>query len=89
MLQWMRHLVDNYGYEIVVVLVLAEGVGLPLPGETALIKARKFFTEHGPKAVFLARFIVIVRTFAGCLRASRICASVYFSPGMRSARSHG
>jgi membrane protein DedA with SNARE-associated domain len=126
MLHWVRHLIDNYGYAMVVVLVLAEGVGLPLPGETALItaaavaaqshrltivgvmiaafvgaagggvggywigksgglpfltkhgrflgitqhritKARKFFTEHGPKAVFFARFIAILRMFAGLL----------------------
>lgn len=126
MLHWMRDLIDNYGYAMVVVLVLAEGVGLPLPGETALItaaafaaqshrlsivgvilasfvgataggvggywigkagglpfltrhgrfigitkeriaKARKFFTEHGPKAVFIARFIAIVRIFAGII----------------------
>ena len=126
MLHWVRHLIDNYGYAMVVVLVLAEGVGLPLPGETALItaaavaaqshrltivgviiaafvgavgggvggywigksgglpfltkhgrflgitqhritRARKFFTEHGPKAVFFARFIAILRMFAGLL----------------------
>jgi membrane protein DedA with SNARE-associated domain len=126
MLHWVTHLIENYGYAIVVVLVLVEGVGLPLPGETALItaaafsahshrlaiagviiasfvgataggiggywigksgglpfltrhghrvgitkervaKARTFFTEHGPKAVFLARFIAIVRMFAGML----------------------
>jgi membrane protein DedA with SNARE-associated domain len=126
MLHWVRHLIENYGYAIVVVLVLAEGVGLPLPGETALItaaavaaqshrltivgviiasfvgaaaggvggywigktgglrfltthgrwfgitqqritRARTFFTEHGPKAVFLARFIAILRMFAGLL----------------------
>jgi membrane protein DedA with SNARE-associated domain len=126
MLHWVRHLIENYGYAIVVVLVLAEGVGLPLPGETALItaaavaaqshrltivgvliasfvgaagggvggywigktgglhfltkhgrfigitqqritKARKFFTKHGPKAVFFARFIAILRMFAGLL----------------------
>lgn len=126
MLLWISHLIDNYGYAIVVMLVMAEGVGLPLPGETALItaaafsaqshrlsifgviiasfvgataggiggywigrsgglpfltrhgrmigiskkhiaKARKFFTKHGPKAVFLARFIAIVRMFAGLL----------------------
>jgi membrane protein DedA with SNARE-associated domain len=126
MLHWVRHLIDSYGYAIVVALVLAEGIGLPLPGETALItaaafsaqshrlsilgvivasfigattggmggywigrsgglpfltryghrfgismeriaKSRKFFTEHGPKAVFLARFIAIVRMFAGIL----------------------
>jgi membrane protein DedA with SNARE-associated domain len=126
MLHWVAHLIDSYGYAIVVVLVLAEGVGLPLPGETALItaaavaaqshrltivgvilasfvgaagggvggywigksgglhfltkhgrflgiteqridRARKFFTEHGPKAVFFARFIAILRMFAGLL----------------------
>jgi membrane protein DedA with SNARE-associated domain len=126
MLEWMSHLIDNHGYVIVAVLVLAEGVGLPLPGETALItaaafsaqshrisivgviiasfigaagggvggywigrsgglplltrhgrmlgitterieRARTFFAEHGPKAVFLARFIAIVRIFAGLL----------------------
>ena len=123
----IRHLIDHYGYAIVVVLVFAEGVGLPLPGETALItaaafaaqshrlsiigvviasivgataggvrrlldrkrgrtplsasgmagtsgsrreriaNAKKFFTEHGPKAVFAARFIAILRMFAGVL----------------------
>ncbi|MBA2685604.1 MAG: DedA family protein [Gemmatimonadaceae bacterium] len=126
MLHWVKELIDQYGYAIVVVLVMAEGVGLPLPGETALItaaafsaqshrlsivgvilasflgatggglggywigrsgglpfltrhgkhvgitkerigKARKFFTEHGPKAVFAARFIAILRMFAGLL----------------------
>jgi membrane protein DedA with SNARE-associated domain len=126
MLHWVGHLIESYGYVIVVLLVLAEGVGLPLPGETALItaaavaaqshrltlvgviiaafvgaagggvggywigktgglqfltkhgrvlgvtpqriaKARKFFTEHGPKAVFIARFIAILRMFAGVL----------------------
>ena len=39
MLHWVGHLIESYGYAIVVVLVLAEGVGLPLPGETALITA--------------------------------------------------
>jgi membrane protein DedA with SNARE-associated domain len=126
MLHWVTHLIESYGYAIIVVLVMAEGVGLPLPGETALItaaafsaqshrisiigvilasfvgatagglggywigkagglpfltrrghifgitteriaKARKFFTEHGPKAVFIGRFIAIVRIFAGII----------------------
>lgn len=122
----LSHLITDYGYVIVVVLVFAEGVGLPLPGETALVtaaafaaqhhklsivgvvvaafvgatggglggywigrtggltflekhgrflgitkpriaRARKFFTEHGPKTVFAARFIAILRMFAGLL----------------------
>jgi membrane protein DedA with SNARE-associated domain len=124
MLHWVTELIEHYGYGIVVVLVLAEGIGLPLPGETALItaaavaaqshrlsiigvvlasfvgaagggvggywigsagglpfleqhgrvigmtkariaRARRFFTEHGPKAVFFARFVAILRMFAG------------------------
>ena len=124
MLHWVTELIEHYGYWIVVVLVLAEGIGLPLPGETALItaaavaaqshrlsilgvilasfvgavgggvggywigsagglpfleqhgrmigmtneriaRARMFFTEHGPKAVFFARFVAILRIFAG------------------------
>jgi membrane protein DedA with SNARE-associated domain len=126
MLDWVRELIEHYGYAIVVVLVMAEGLGLPLPGETALLTAaafsahsrrlsiigvvlasvvggtagglggywigrkgglpfltrygrhigitperiaqsRKFFTEHGPKAVFAGRFVAIVRFFAGLL----------------------
>lgn len=122
----LSHLIINYGYAMVVALVFAEGVGLPLPGETALLtaaafaaqhnrlsivgvviaaivgaaggglggywigrtgglallerhgryigvtkariaRARKVFTEHGPKAVFAARFIAILRMFAGLL----------------------
>lgn len=122
----LSHLIINFGYAMVVALVFAEGVGLPLPGETALLtaaafaaqhhrlsivgvviaaivgaaggglggywigrtgglallerhgryigvtkariaRARKVFTEHGPKAVFAARFIAILRMFAGLL----------------------
>lgn len=122
----LSHLIIHYGYAMVVVLVFAEGVGLPLPGETALItaaafaaqhnrlsitgviiasvigaaggglggywigrtgglavlerhgryigvtkariaRAREFFTEHGPKAVFAARFVAILRMLAGLL----------------------
>ena len=35
----LAHLIQNYGYPIVALLVAAEGVGVPLPGETALILA--------------------------------------------------
>jgi membrane protein DedA with SNARE-associated domain len=36
------HLVARYGYVIVALLVGAEGVGVPVPGETALITAAVF-----------------------------------------------
>jgi membrane protein DedA with SNARE-associated domain len=35
----MHHLIARYGYAIVALFVGAEGVGLPLPGETALLTA--------------------------------------------------
>src|SRR5580658_944109 len=35
----IAHLIQTYGYPIVALLVAAEGVGVPLPGETALIVA--------------------------------------------------
>ena len=40
------HLIKEYGYLIVAVLVAAENVGLPLPGESALITAAAF-AAHG------------------------------------------
>ena len=36
------HLIKEYGYVIVAVLVAAENLGLPLPGESALITAAAF-----------------------------------------------
>jgi len=33
----LRHWIDNYGYEAIFALVALESVGVPLPGETALI----------------------------------------------------
>ena len=40
------HLINEYGYIIVAVLVAAENLGLPLPGESALITAAAF-AAHG------------------------------------------
>lgn len=40
------HLIKEYGYLIVAVLVAAENIGLPLPGESALITAAAF-AAHG------------------------------------------
>lgn len=119
MVQYFTHLVEHYGYFAVLVLVMAEGFGIPLPGETAvvtaaafagrgslsllgvaiaatlgtvlggsggywmgrkggralllrwghivrlderkLLKAERYFTEHGVKTVFFARFLALLR----------------------------
>lgn len=43
------HLVENYGYAAVFVLVAVESLGVPLPGETALIAAATYAGLHPHK----------------------------------------
>lgn len=40
--QHLHHLIARYGYAVVALFVGAEGIGLPLPGETALLTAAAF-----------------------------------------------
>jgi membrane protein DedA with SNARE-associated domain len=119
----MDHLLAQYGYATVALLVAAEGLGIPLPGETALIagaalsarghlslpwvivtatigvalggcggywigrtggqavivrygkwvgikeeelnRARAFFSRHGTAAVFIGRFLPVIRILTG------------------------
>ena len=121
----VTHLVESYGYWIVFAFVAIESLGVPLPGETALVTAaalaalghlsiawvivtaaagaiagdaggywvgrkgglallrkygrlihfdenkidrvRAFFARHGPNAVFLGRFVALLRTWAAIL----------------------
>jgi undecaprenyl-diphosphatase len=39
MFAWLAQLVVQYGYAMIILFVFAEGVGVPLPGETALVMA--------------------------------------------------
>ena len=39
---WINDLVTNYGYVIVALLVGIESIGVPVPGETALVAASLF-----------------------------------------------
>src|SRR5438876_9812056 len=125
MSQTISGLVASSGYVVLFVLVALESLGIPLPGETALVTAaalaagghlsihavvatavaagisgdnggywigraggiplvrrygrfihlneshlertRRFFERHGPKTVFIARFIALLRTWAAVL----------------------
>src|SRR3989454_730733 len=125
MLQTISGLVASYGYVVLFFLVALESLGIPLPGETALVtaaalaalghlsiyavvatavaaavigdnggywigrkggialvrrfgrrihlneshleRARTFFERHGPKTVFVARFIALLRTWVAVL----------------------
>jgi len=124
-MQTVSGLVASYGYAVLFVLVGLESLGIPLPGETALVaaaalaaaghlsiygvvatamaaailgdnggywigrtggialvrrygrfihlneahleRARHFFERHGPKTVFIGRFIALLRTWAAVL----------------------
>ena len=39
---WFTHLLKDYGYIVVFVVVMLESSGIPLPGETILISASAF-----------------------------------------------
>ncbi len=42
MLEFLTHIVEQYGYVAVALLVTIEGFGVPLPGETAVVVAAAF-----------------------------------------------
>jgi membrane protein DedA with SNARE-associated domain len=52
---WITHLVQSYGYYAVFTLIALESIGIPLPGETALITAALYAgTTHHLSIVALA-----------------------------------
>jgi membrane protein DedA with SNARE-associated domain len=54
-LSWIAHLVQSYGYYAVFTLIALESMGIPLPGETALISAALYAgTTHHLNVVVLA-----------------------------------
>src|SRR5919204_541032 len=54
------------GYPALAALIGIESSGIPVPGETALIAAA-IVARHGPKAVFLGRWIALLRIAAAWL----------------------
>lgn len=53
----MTHLIDTYGYWAVAILVLSESLGIPLPGETAVIVAGAY-AGHSHKLSAWVIFLV-------------------------------
>ncbi|MEP6732386.1 MAG: DedA family protein [bacterium] len=54
MLEILTHAVERYGYFAVALLVTLEGIGLPLPGETAVVTAAAFAARGSLSAVGVA-----------------------------------
>jgi membrane protein DedA with SNARE-associated domain len=54
MLHFFAHVIEHYGYVAVALLVTMEGLGLPIPGETAVITAAAFAATGSLSAVGVA-----------------------------------
>jgi membrane protein DedA with SNARE-associated domain len=54
MLHLLTHFVEQYGYIAVVMLVTVEGLGVPLPGETAVVAAAAFSANGSLSAMGVA-----------------------------------
>ncbi len=81
----MSHLIVIYGYWAVFVLVGAESVGIPLPGETALIVAGAYAgnTHH------LSPWIIFAVASAGAIIGDNIGFWIGDKGGYRLARRYG
>ncbi len=55
----VAHLVHSYGYAAVFVLVAAESLGVPLPGETALIAAATYAGATHPHKLSIAAIFAV------------------------------
>ena len=54
MLDYLTHAIESYGYFAVALLVALEGIGVPLPGETAVVAAAAFAARGSLSVVGVA-----------------------------------
>lgn len=81
----IHHLIDSYGYLAVFLLVGAESLGVPLPGETALIVAGTYAgqTHH------LTPWLIFLVASAGAIIGDNIGFWIGDKGGYRLARKYG
>jgi len=81
----ISHLIATYGYWAVFALVAAESLGIPLPGETALIIAAAYagHTRH------LSPWIIFAAASAAAVTGDNIGFWIGQRGGYRLARTHG
>ena len=81
----VSHLIGTYGYWAVFALVAAESVGIPLPGETALIIAAAYagHTHH------LSPWVIFAVALAGAITGDNIGYWIGHKGGYRLARKYG
>jgi membrane protein DedA with SNARE-associated domain len=61
----LHHWIDNYGYEAIFALVGLESVGVPLPGETALITAALYAATTGRLQITAVIVVAAVAAIVG------------------------
>lgn len=61
----LHHWIDSYGYEAVFILVGLESVGVPLPGETALITAALYAATTGRLDITVIIAVAVAAAIAG------------------------
>ena len=81
----VSHLIGTYGYWAVFALVAAESVGIPMPGETALIIAAAYagHTHH------LSPWVIFAVALAGAITGDNIGYWIGHKGGYRLARTYG
>ena len=81
----ISHLIATYGYWAVLALVAAESVGIPMPGETALIIAAAYagHTHH------LSPWVIFAVALAGAITGDNIGYWIGHKGGYRLARKYG
>jgi membrane protein DedA with SNARE-associated domain len=65
MLHFFAQFIEQYGYIAVAVLVAIESMGLPLPGETAVVTAAAFAATRGVSPVGIAISAIIGTVLGG------------------------
>jgi membrane protein DedA with SNARE-associated domain len=81
----ISHLIGTYGYWAVFALVAAESLGIPLPGETALIIAAAY-AGHTHQ---LSPWVIFAVASAGAVTGDNIGFWIGHKGGYRLARKHG
>jgi membrane protein DedA with SNARE-associated domain len=81
----INHLIDTYGYWAVFVLVGAESLGIPVPGETALIVAG----TYAGKTHRLSPWIIFLVASAAAIIGDNIGYWIGDKGGYRLARRYG
>jgi membrane protein DedA with SNARE-associated domain len=85
----VNHLIVSYGYWALFALVAGESLGIPLPGETALIIAAAYAGGHASSAHGLSPWLIFLVAAAAAIIGDNIGFWIGDKGGYRLARRYG